>query len=599
MQSRSTRFGAALTAVVAVTALAGYLVVAGERTALAASAVTIDGARTHQRIDGFGMSEAFGQANAIRNLGDTALRKQVLDLLFSETNGAGFSILRNLIPSDPSHTMLPNAPSGPSATPAYVWNGADDATDWGQLWLTKQARGYGVSTIYNDAWSAPGFMKTNNDEANGGTLCGVPGASCASGDWRQAYANYLVQNVKNYASVGITVPYLGFLNEPTWTTGYSSMLINPTQAADFTKVLANTIRSAGLSTKIVCCETLGWNNLPGYTNATLGDSAAAAGLGVFSSHGYASAPNSVVNTGGKPVWQTEWSHGQGTFNAAWDDNTAQSGFRWAQNIHNGLVNANLNAFLYWWGISNSTNSNSALIQLSGTTLNFAKRYYSFVNYSRFIRPGAVRIGASTADADLKVSAYKNTDGSVVIVALNSATSATQTSFTLPGTGITTGSATPYLTNGSSNTARRQPIAVTAGGFGATLPGRSLVTYTIPAGGSQPSTSTTTSASATTTTPPGGDGCTASVSLNSWNGGFVATVKVTAGASAVNGWRVALTLPSGTAVTNTWNAVAAGSTGTVQFTNTDHNGRIAAGQSAEFGFQATGSGSGLTPACSAA
>ena len=33
------------------------------------------------------------------------------------------------------------------------------------------------------------------------------------------------------------------------------------------------------------------------------------------------------------------------------------------------------------------------------------------------------------------------------------------------------------------------------------------------------------------------GCTASVSLNQWNGGFVATIRVTAGSAALNGWTV--------------------------------------------------------------
>jgi O-glycosyl hydrolase len=463
----------------AVAAFCGSAVVIGQGTAAAVAAVTIDGGSTHQRIDGLGISEAFGQANAIRTVSDSSLRQRMLDLLFSPGAGAGFSILRNLIPSDPSHTMEPNAPASPSSSPAYVWDGNSDATDWGQLWLTKQAKGYGVSTIYNDAWSAPGFMKTNNNEANGGTICGVPGTSCGTGDWRQAYANYLVQNVKNYASVGITVPYLGFANEPTYTTGYSSMLINPAQAADFAKVLATKVRAAGLPTKITCCDTLGWTSLPSYTSAILSDSAAASAVGLFTSHGYSSGPNSVVNTGGKPVWQSEWSNGQGSFNATWDDNSTQSGFRWAQNIHAGFTAANLNAFLYWWGISNSTSSNGALIQLNGSTLNLSKRYYAFASYSRFVRPGAVRIGATSPDANLQVSAFKNADGSLVIVALNAATTAIQTSFTLPGTGITSGSATPYLTNGSTSTGRQQPITVTASGFNAGLPGRSLVTYTIP------------------------------------------------------------------------------------------------------------------------
>jgi hypothetical protein len=42
-------------------------------------------------------------------------------------------------------------------------------------------------------------------------------------------------------------------------------------------------------------------------------------------------------------------------------------------------------------------------------------------------------------------------------------------------------------------------------------------------------------------------------LNSWTGGFVATVRVTAGSTPLNGWRVTAVLPSGASVSNTWGA----------------------------------------------
>jgi glucuronoarabinoxylan endo-1,4-beta-xylanase len=48
-------------------------------------------------------------------------------------------------------------------------------------------------------------------------------------------------------------------------------------------------------------------------------------------------------------------------------------------------------------------------------------------YSRFIRPNTTRIGATTADGDLRLSAFQNTDGSLVVVALNTAGSATSVS----------------------------------------------------------------------------------------------------------------------------------------------------------------------------
>src|SRR3954452_8239699 len=205
----------------------GSVLAVTQAPANAASTAAVNGGTRVQTIDGFGISEAFSQANSIRTA-SSATQKQALDLLFSTTTGAGFSILRSLIPSD-SGSIEPSAPASPSATPTYVWSG-NDAQDQGQLWLAKQAKNiYGVTTFYNDAWSAPGFMKTNGSETNGGSLCGTPGASCSSGDWRQAYANYLVQHAKYWAAAGVTPYAVGFVNEPTLTTTYSSMLVNASQ----------------------------------------------------------------------------------------------------------------------------------------------------------------------------------------------------------------------------------------------------------------------------------------------------------------------------------------------------------------------------------
>ncbi|MEH1055543.1 endo-1,4-beta-xylanase [Micromonospora sp. CPCC 206171] len=118
----------------------------------------------------------------------------------------------------------------------------------------------------------------------------------------------------------------------------------------------------------------------------------------------------------------------------------------------------------------------------------------------------------------------------------------------------------------------------------------------------PTTPPTTTPPPTTpppsTPPPGGASCTASVSLDSWTGGFVATVRVTAGASAVRGWTVGLTLPAGAAVTNSWNAQPSGTSGSLTFRNLSYNGQLGAGASTTFGFQGTGVGPSTTPTCSA-
>jgi hypothetical protein len=113
---------------------------------------------------------------------------------------------------------------------------------------------------------------------------------------------------------------------------------------------------------------------------------------------------------------------------------------------------------------------------------------------------------------------------------------------------------------------------------------------------QPTSPQPTSASPTSTPPVGG--CSASVSINQWSGGFTAAARVTAGSSRITGWTVTTTLPSGAAVTSTWNTGSSGSTGTVRFTSVSYNGALAAGQSTDFGFQGTGSATGMTTTCSA-
>jgi glucosylceramidase len=105
-------------------------------------------------------------------------------------------------------------------------------------------------------------MKSNKNESDGGLICGVRGSNCSE-DWRQAYADYLVQVVRFYKEKeNVTISMLGAYNEPDFNPGYySSMLSDGYQAKDFLEVLYPTVKKAFPELKVACCDATGARQL--------------------------------------------------------------------------------------------------------------------------------------------------------------------------------------------------------------------------------------------------------------------------------------------------------------------------------------------------
>ncbi len=116
-------------------------------------------------------------------------------------------------------------------------------------------------------------------------------------------------------------------------------------------------------------------------------------------------------------------------------------------------------------------------------------------------------------------------------------------------------------------------------------------------GTNPTTPPVTPPTTSPTTPPpsGNAACRVTYGTNVWNSGFTANVTVAnTGSSAINGWQLGFTLPSGQAITSSWNAALTGSSGAVTARNAGFNGSIAPGTSTSFGFQGTYSGTFSSP-----
>jgi O-glycosyl hydrolase len=445
--------------------------------------IIVDTGIRYQEVDGFGCSQAFQRAQDI--FGKQGLSanntKYVLDLLFSEEHGAGFAILRNGIGSSNSsasnfmNSIEPLSPGSPSAAPQYVFNHNDS----GQFPLAQQAYTRDLKTLYGNAWSAPGYMKTNNDENHGGYLCGVTNTNCSSGNWMQAYADYLVQWARFYQESGVRVTNIGFLNEPQFAASYAGMLSNGTQAADFIRVLARTIKSSGLDLKINCCDGIGWKQqeamLPGLL---AGPDPAINYLSVITGHGYNSPPNFQLSTDLK-TWQSEWADLTGKFTpyTFYENGAEGEGMTWAKNIQVAFVNANVSGFLYWIGAENST-TNSGLINMIGDSVIPSKRFWAFAQFSKFARPGARRVKATISNSPLTVSSFLNLDGKIATQVLNNAT--TGYNIDLKVTGYTSNSLVrTYLTNNAHNLTQLEPIRARLNGtFETYIPALSMVSLVV-------------------------------------------------------------------------------------------------------------------------
>lgn len=116
-------------------------------------------------------------------------------------------------------------------------------------------------------------------------------------------------------------------------------------------------------------------------------------------------------------------------------------------------------------------------------------------FSRYIRPDAVRIGTSGAPSNVRVGAFKNTDGSIAVVVINN----NGNSETISLNGISASKVSAYYMDSSVSSPAAFSATLNGGTVGGNIPGHSVVTFVITTGGSTPPPTTTTSSVGSTTT----------------------------------------------------------------------------------------------------
>jgi glucuronoarabinoxylan endo-1,4-beta-xylanase len=440
----------------------------------AATGVTVTWTDVRQTIDGFGASGAFRRATYLMNMTEPN-RSAILDALFSQTSGAGLSIVRNIV-GDGS-TLSDGVPTIEPSLNNWVWTG-----DEGQIWLMQQAQTRGTTRFFSTVWSPPAWMKDNGN---------IIGGSLATSHY-QDYANYLSRYIREYNSrFGVNMYAISLANEPCISVSYSSACWTGAQFRDFLKNnLAPTFQTDGVTAKVIIGEKEGWAET--IANESLADSASAARVDIVGGHNYGGtiAPFSNTVSHGKKVWETEVSY------FSTNDSSITDGIKWARNTHDFMSTANANAYLYWWFVTEKTDG-EGLVQINtgNNTYTLNKRLFTLGNYARFVRPGWVRIGSTVSPTtNVFTTAYKDTaTGKFAIVVINDNASA-QTIDINPS-GFSASSVTPYVTDSSRNLAQLSAVSLT----GISLAARSVTTFVGTSGAVGP-TATPTKTSTTGPTP---------------------------------------------------------------------------------------------------
>jgi glucuronoarabinoxylan endo-1,4-beta-xylanase len=292
------------------------------------------------------------------------------------------------------------------------------------------------------------------------TRNGVAGQKRLRYDKYAAYAQHLNDFVSYMKNNGVELYAISVQNEPdyahTWTWWTPSEMLN------FMKNYAGSINC-----RVIAPESFSY--MKNMSDPILNDSTALANMEILGAHLYGTPESSFSyplfkqKGANKELWMTEVYYPNSNNNSAdlWPEALEVS-----YHIHNAMVLGDFQTYV-WWYIRRQYGPMKEDGMIS-------KRGYNMAHFSKFVRPGYVRVEASQNPSNgVYVSAYKG-DNKAVIVAINKNASAVSQKFTFQnGTG---GSVSSWITDGSRNLAAGSGYRVSGNSFTSQLPARSVTTF---------------------------------------------------------------------------------------------------------------------------
>lgn len=385
--------------------------------------VFVDPTKTYQEFMGIGAALTDASAETFAKL-PKEKQLEFLTAYFDKEKGIAYSIARTNIHSCDFS----------SGTYTYVADGDKELKSFNidhdkryRVPFIKEAirAAGGKLTLYGSPWSPPAWMKDNNNILQGGKL---------KPEFYQSWANYYTKFIKAYEKEGIPVWGISIQNEPMATQRWESCIYTADEEKDFLKnFLGPTMHKEGLAEKkiimwdhnrdLIYQRALTYFNDPEVSKY-------AWGLGFHWYEDWSGGEQMFGNLQkvydafpDKPLLFTEGCNGP--FNMQ-----QISDWKWGERYGRSMINDFNGGAVGWtdWNIlldetggpNHVQNFCYAPVHADTKTgqLIYMNSFYYIGHFSKFIKPGAKRIVSSASRSQLLTTAFKNPDGTIVVVVMN-------------------------------------------------------------------------------------------------------------------------------------------------------------------------------------
>ncbi|WP_232009264.1 glycoside hydrolase [Mucilaginibacter mallensis] len=427
--------------------------------------VNVDLNKTYQHMDNFGASDAWS-CQFIGNWPKEKMNK-IADLLFSKDTladgspkGIALSLWRFNIGAGSTQQADNSGIKNEWRRSASFLN-ADGTYNWGnqagQVWFLKAAKTRGVKQFLGFVNSPPVNFTIN------GKAYATGGKANLSADKYDAFANYLSTVVKGVKkAAGIEFNYISPVNEPQWDWsdgGQEGCPYTNSEIAGLVRSIDKSFTQNKVQSKILVGEAGSITYLfsaadkpakgnqindffktgsPDYIGDLKNVDKTIIAHSYFTTSPMSSAiklrqqlTQAVSDVPGLSYWESEYcilGNNAGEIDGNKRDLGIDAALYLARVIHTDLTAANASAWQWWTAISPVDYKDGLIyVDQNKTDGNFytSKMLWAMGNYSRFIRPGAIRIdaavaGESSLKSPLLTSAFKDGKKLIIVIINNNA-----------------------------------------------------------------------------------------------------------------------------------------------------------------------------------